>query len=479
MLGSVGSIVPMRWILGIFALGLIAVMVATSANPWAGAATLPTSVTASAASSTSIQVNWVAVTAGSTIPGTGNVIDKYTIACIPTTGTTVTEVVTGIASTTGTVTGLTADMAYVCNVKQQSGSTLPASGVAAASLTTPLNAATTLDSAVANFTTANVPVAGTVQLSVDSLAADTAKTELASGVTVAWTTQAGTGTGALSDASGANTTYTASTAGTAQVTVTVTQTASNIVKTDTVAISNFTVAADPVSAALVDPAAADIPDLPDISSFDAGTAESVVLKPSSAATSLSVVDAGDSNVSGSVNFGAGAIPTNTSVGVLTSISSAGSGTAAMPSGVTSVGSSIMSIAVTDKDGVAVGSSYRLNSDATVSMQLPLSTVTAAGADTQGISIYKAATEAGPWTKLSSTVTNVDGVVGVTGQVRSFSVFRIGFEGRGEVVAEAVLPSAGDAAPTTTQALLVTGLGLLLMVGGGAYVRRQRRANETA
>ena len=477
MLGSVGSIVPMRWILGIFALGLIAIMVATSANPWAGAATLPTSVTASAVTSTSIQVNWVAVSAGSTIPGTGNVIDKYNIDCVPTTGATVSLVVTGIAVTTGTVPGLTADMAYVCTVKQQSGSTLPASGVAATSLTTPLNAATTLDSAVANFTTANVPVASTIQLSVDSLAADTAKTELASGVTVAWTTQAGTGTGALSDASGASTTYTASTAGTAQVTVTVTQTASNIVKTDTVAISNFTVAADPVPAALVDPAAADIPDLPDISSFDAGTAESVVLKPSSAATSLSVVDAGDSNVSGSVNFGAGAIPTNTSVGVLTSISSAGSGTAAMPSGVTSVGSSIMSIAVTDKDGVAVGSSYRLNSDATVSIQLPLSTVTAAGADTQGISIYKAATEAGPWTKLSSIVTNVDGVVGVTGQVRSFSVFRIGFESRGEVAA--VLPSAGDAAPTTTQALLVTGLGLLLMVGGGAYVRRQRRANETA
>ena len=59
MLGSVGSIVPMRWILGIFALGLIAVMVATSANSWAGASTLPTSVTASAVTSTSIQVNWV------------------------------------------------------------------------------------------------------------------------------------------------------------------------------------------------------------------------------------------------------------------------------------------------------------------------------------------------------------------------------------------------------------------------------------
>jgi hypothetical protein len=137
----------------------------------------------------------------------------------------------------------------------------------------------------------------------------------------------------------------------------------------------------------------------------------------------------------------------------------------------------MSISVTDKDGGAVGSSYRLNSDATVSMQLPLSAVTAAGADTQGLSIYKAATEAGPWTKLSSTVTNVDGVVEVTGQVRAFSVFRIGFENRGDVE-EAVLPSAGDAAPTTTQALLVTGLGLLLMMGGGVYVRRQRRANQT-
>ncbi len=475
MLGSAGSIVPMRWILGIFALGLIAVMVATSANPWAGAATLPTSVTASAASSTSIQVNWVAVTAGSTIPGTGNIIDRYNIDCVPTTGATVSLVVTGIATATGTVPGLTADMAYVCTVKQQSGSTLPASGVAATSLTTPLNAVTTLDSAVANLTTANVQVASTIQMSVDPLGADTAKTGIASGVTVAWTT---TANGSLSDATGLATTYTASSAGNATVTVTVTQTASNIVKTDTVAVSNFAVVADPVPAALVDPAAADIPDLPDISGFAAGTAESVVLKPSSASTTLSVVDAGDSTVSGSVNFGAGAIPTNTSVGVLTSISAPTSGTASMPSGITSVGPSIMSISVTDKDGGAVGSSYRLNSDATVSMQLPLSTVTAAGADTQGISIYKAATEAGPWTKLSSTVTNVDGVVEVTGQVRAFSVFRIGFEGRGEVVAEAVLPSAGDAAPTTTQALLVTGLGLLLMMGGGVYVRRQRRANQT-
>jgi hypothetical protein len=107
----------------------------------------------------------------------------------------------------------------------------------------------------------------------------------------------------------------------------------------------------------------------------------------------------------------------------------------------------------------------------------MSTVTSAGADTQGLSIWKATTEAGPWTTLSSTVTNVDGVVQVTGQVRTFSVFRIGFETRGDVVGGGVLPSAGDAAPTTTQALLVTGLGLLLIVGG-VYVRRQRRANGT-
>jgi len=476
MLGSVGSIVPKRWILAVLALGLIAIMVATSANPWAGAATLPTSVSASAISSTSIQVNWTAVTAGSTIPGTGNVIDAYNVDCVPTTGSTVTKSASGIATATLLVSPVVADMGYTCTVKQQASGTLPGSGVAASAVTTPLNAVTTLDSAVANLTTANVAVASTVQLSVDALAADVAKTALASGVTVAWTTQAGTGSGALSDATGAATTYAATAAGTAQVTVTVTQTASNIVKTDTVAISNFTVAADPVPAALVDPAAGDIPDLPDISSFDAGTAESVVLKPSSASTTLSVVDADDSTVSGSVNFAAGAIPTNTSVGVLTTLISAGNGTAAMPSGVTSVGSKIMSVKLTDKDG-AVGSGYRLNSDVTVSMQVPLSAVTAAGGDAQGVLIYKAATEAGPWSKLSGTVTNVDGVVTATGQVRTLSVFRIGFESRGDVEA-AVLPSAGDAAPTTTQALLVTGLGLLLMVGGGAYVRRQRRANVT-
>jgi hypothetical protein len=475
MLGSAGSIVPKRWILGIFALGLIAVMVATSANPWAGAATLPTNVTASAASSTSIQVNWTAVTAGSTIPGTGNVIDKYNIDCVPTTGGTISLIVTGIATATGTVHGLTADMAYVCTVKQQSGSTLPASGVAAASITTPSSAATTLGSAVANLTTASVQVGGTVQIYVNALGADVAKTAITTGFTVQWGVD--NPNGSLSDSTGTAITYTASSEGSATVMVGVTQTASGTMKTDTITITNFAVAAAPAAEALVDPASSETPELPDVSGFEAGAAESAVLKPSSASTTLSVVDAGDSTVSGSVNFGAGAIPTNTSVGVLTSIGSATSATAPMPSGVTSVGSSILSISMTDKDGVPVGNSYRLNSDATVSMQLPMSTVTSAGADTQGLSIWKATTEAGPWTTLSSTVTNVDGVVQVTGQVRTLSVFRIGFETRGDVVGGEVLPSAGDAAPTTTQALLVTGLGLLLIVGG-VYVRRQRRANGT-
>ena len=475
MLGSVGSIVPKRWILGVFALGLIAVMVATSANPWAGAAVLPTLVSTEAISSTSVTVKWTASTGGSTLPQGSPVIDSYKIDCVGTPGT-VTVTVGGISTATAHVPGLTADTAYVCSVFAQANSTLPASGVAAASITTPLNAATTLNAAVASLATANVQVGSTVAIYVDAIAADVAETKITDGFTVAWGVN--NANGSLSDATGLATTYTASSEGSTTVVVGVTQTASGTMKTDTITITNFAAAAVPVPEALVDPASSEIPDLPDVSGFEAGAAESAVLKPSSASTTLSVVDAGDSTVSGSVNFGAGAIPTNTSVGVLTSIGSATSATAAMPSGVTSVGSSILSISMTDKDGVPVGNSYRLNSDATISIQLPMSTVTSAGADTQGLSIWKATTEAGPWTTLSSTVTNVDGVVQVTGQVRTLSVFRIGFETRGDVAVAAVLPSAGDAAPTTTQALLVTGLGLLLIVGGGVYVRRQRRANGT-
>ncbi len=475
MLGSAGSIVPKRWILGIFALGLIAIMVATSASPWAGASTLPTAVTASATSSTSIQVDWTAVQAGSTVPSSG-VVDAYTVKCVPTTGTTISVTVSGISTATATVPGVTANTAYVCSVFPSSSSTLPASGIAATSITTPLNAATTLGSAVASLATASVQVGGTIQIYVDALGADATKTAITTGFTVQWGVN--NANGSLSDTTGTATTYTASSEGVATVMVRVTQTASGITKQDSIAMTNFAVAADPVAVALVDPASSETPELPDISGFEAGAAESAVLKPSSGITTLSVVDAGDSTVSGSVDFGAGAIPTNTSVGVLTSIGSATSATAPMPSGVTSVGSSILSIQVTDKDGVPVGNSYRLNSDATVSIKLPLSTVTSAGADTQGLSIWKATTESGPWTKISSTVTNVDGVVEITGQVRGFSVFRIGFETRGDVAVVAVLPSAGDVAPTTTQALLVTGLGLLLLVGGGVYVRRQRRANGT-
>ncbi|MDP7514605.1 MAG: fibronectin type III domain-containing protein, partial [Dehalococcoidia bacterium] len=194
MLGSVGSIVPKRWILGIFALGLIAVMVATSASPWAGAATLPTSVTATAVTSTSIQVDWTAAEAGSTVPGStaatlSGLVDAYTVDCVGTPGT-VSVTVAGISTATATVTGLTANTAYVCSVFTSSTGTIPASGVAASSVTTPASAAATLGSAFVNLPTANVQVGGTLNLGVVAEGADSGSTVITTGVTVVWSSTA-------------------------------------------------------------------------------------------------------------------------------------------------------------------------------------------------------------------------------------------------------------------------------------------------
>jgi|GEM_PF-3328318 len=493
MLGSAGSIVPMRWILGIFALGLIAVMVATSANPWAGAATLPTSVTASAASSTSIQVNWTAVTAGSTIPGTGNVIDKYNIDCVPTTGSTISLVVTGIATATGTVPGLTADMAYVCTVKQKSGSTLPASGVAASSVTTPASLSKLLGSVV--ITPGNPPVqesGGSVILSAAVKGTDSSKTAIAD-LTVNWSITSGVGF--ISSSTGASINFMSAGDGNTVVQASVTQSSSGITKTDSTTIDVFVVAPGPAPELLVPITAAEeaalnesiteIFDALGISESDSNVAGDVVSATKEAVVSISnadTVDTGDSE-SADLNIPAGATG-STGVAVTAVQEEFDPATKDEPTADqgSRISTSTVTIELRDKDGNKFANA--LTSDATITLSIPLSVTQAINVDTQSLTLYKSKDGKAPWTKLTSTVTIVDGVVKVTGKTRNFSVFiivseprEIGIPGT-TAVAAAILPSAGDAAPTTTQALLLTGLGLLLIVGGGVYVRRQRRANGT-
>ena len=482
MLGSVGSIVPKRWILGIFALGLIAVMVATSASPWAGAATLPTSVTATAVTSTSIQVDWTAAEAGSTVPGStaatlSGLVDAYTVDCVGTPGT-VSVTVAGISTATATVTGLTANTAYVCSVFTSSTGTIPASGVAASSVTTPASAAATLGSAFVNLPTANVQVGGTLNLGVVAKGADSGSTVITTGVTVVWSS---TANGSVSPTTGTSTTYTASSAGSATVTATLTQTATGIVKTDTVAVTNFAVPADPAPEPSVDPPASEIPDLPDISDAEAGTAAATVLKPSSGAISLAVTGAAATSETASVGFPAGSISNSIAAAVRVDITPVTSAVTALPADTVSISDSVLTVELTDKSGAPL-TIDRLVSAATVTMTVPLAKVQSSGADIQGVSLYKAASITAPeWVKVNTRFSIVGGDVVFAGDVMNFSVFRLGFEvrdgGTAPPPAAAVLPSAGDVAPTTTQALLITGFGLLLIVGAGVYVRRQRRATE--
>ena len=480
MLGSVGSVVPKRWILGIFALGLIAVMVATSASPWAGAATLPTSVTATAVTSTSIQVDWTAAESGSTVPESyggslTGLVDAYTVDCVGTPGT-VSVTVAGISTTTATVVGLTANTAYVCSVFTSSTGTVPASGVAASSVTTPASAAATLDEAFINLATANVQVGGTLNLGVLAIGADSGLTVITTGVTVVWSS---TANGSVSPTTGTSTTYTASSAGSATVTATLTQTATGIVKTDTLAVTNFAVPADPAPEPSVDPPASEIPDLPDISDAEAGTAAATVLKPSSGAISLAVTGAAATSETASVGFPAGSISNSIAAAVRVDITPVTSAVTALPADTVSISDSVLTVELTDKSGAPL-TIDRLVSAATVTMTVPLAKVQSSGADIQGVSLYKAASITAPeWVKVNTRFSIVGGDVVFAGDVMNFSVFRLGFEIRdgGTAPAAAVLPSAGDVAPTTTQALLITGFGLLLIVGAGVYVRRQRRATE--
>ena len=469
MLGSVGSIVSKRWILGIFALGMIAVMVATSANPWAEAGSLPTSVTATVQTPTSIKVDWTAADGSSTLPESGNIVDGYRVDCVPLTGSTVTSTVTGRTTVTATLTVL-ASTQYTCSVFSSSNSTLPSSGVAASAVTTTATLATQLGSVVATPGSGSVQVGGGLVLSAVSKGADTGTTAI-TGLTVNWSVGSG---GTVSAATGDNIIYNATTAGTTNVTASVTQSATGITKTDTIAINNFTPIADEPVEAPSDPAAADTPATPDISDAADGTAAAGVLKPTSTSSTMEV-SAGDA--SAVVTFPANAVSNGTAAAVRTDISGTAGSTASLPAGTSAVGSTLLTVALTDNVGDTYGSA--LLSSAQVSITIPLATVTEAGADIQGLSIYKASDAAtGPWTKLSTTSANTGGNVQATANVRDFSSFRLGFETRdGE--AAAVLPSAGDVAPTATHALLLATLGLMLILGGGIYIQRQRRATETS
>lgn len=470
MLGSVGSIVPMRWILGIAALGLIAIMVSTSANPWAGAATLPTTVSASVLTTTSVQVTWTAVDGGSTVPGGSPVIDSYKVDCVPTSGTTVTKTLPGITTATGDLTGLVANTAYVCSVSAISGSTLPSSGVAASSITTPETSAKQLGSVSRIPESASVAVGSSLNLSALALGADTDKTEV-TGQTVNWTVGSG---GSVSPASGASTTYTADSSGDTTVTATITQSSTNITKSVNIVINNFAPTPDPTAVPVSDPPVEDIPATPDVSDAPAGTADAAVLVPSSGSTTLSVTAA--SGATASVGFPANAVAGGTAAAVRTDIGETSGSTAALPGGTVAVGSEVLTVSLTDNDGAAI--TTQLQSSAEITITVPLDTVTGAGADVQGLTIYKASDAAtGPWTKLGTTNTIVGSDVKASANVQNFSSFRLGFETRDIPASGGVLPSAGDSAPTATQALLLTGLGLALILGGGVYIRRQRRVTD--
>jgi hypothetical protein len=434
-------------------------------------------------------VNWTAVDSGSTVPA-GGTVDSYNISCAPTSGSPIATTASGIGANSVTVTGLTASTAYVCSVSPVATGSTPGSAVSAASVTTLANLAAQLGSVV--ITPINPPVqesGGTVTLSAAVKGADTSKTAI-TGLTVNWSITSGAGS--ISSSTGDSVDFTSAESGNTIVQASVTQSSSGITKTDSTTIEVFAVAPDPVPEVII-PITADEETVLDdtitdiftdlgISESDSNVAGDVVSATKEAVISVSNADTADTSDSESADLSIPAGATgSTGVAVTAVQEDFDSSTTDEPTADqgTRIGSTTVTIVLLDKDGNVFDTA--LTSDATVTLSIPLTLTQASNVDTQSLTLYKSKDGKAPWTKLTSTVTIVDGVVKVTGKTRNFSVFIIVSEPReigipGTVGAGAVLPSAGDAAPTTTQALLLTGLGLLLIVGGGVYVRRQRRAN---
>ncbi len=488
MLGSVGSVVPKRWILGIFALGLIAFMVATSTSPWAGASSLPTSVSANVASPTSIQVDWTAADPSSTLPESGAVVDGYRVDCVPTpSGSTISAAISGRTTTTATVTGLTASTAYVCSVFSSSNSTLPSSGVAAASVTTSSSLTVQLGSVVISPASATIQVGGAAVFTATSLGADSSKTAI-TGLTVNWSIS---GDGSLDGSTGTTVVYSATSAGSATITASVTQSSTSITKSVNAIVTNFTPPAASSPSTGSDPAdPADIPTAPDLGGET--QASTGVIKPSAGATLTVPAPAADDSdfqyaTGATVDIPVNAAPSGTALAVVAELVPTSGGTSvapttvnqgdfvALPSGVNPVNAEPLTVQFVDVDGNEV-TGVTLNESATISLTVTIADLFAANQDPQSVAVFKASDPTvGPWNELATTFTFVDGGYKFKAQTRNFSTFKLGSKVRDIPGTGAVLPSAGDVAPTNTQAILVTTLGLLLVLGGGLYVRRQRRA----
>ncbi|MCH8818231.1 MAG: fibronectin type III domain-containing protein, partial [Chloroflexi bacterium] len=333
MLGSVGSVVPKRWILGIFALGLIAVMVATSASPWAGASSLPTGASATASSPTSIQVDWTAADSSTTLPESGAIVDGYRVDCVPTpSGSTVSATVSGVTTATASVSGLTASTAYVCSVFSSSNSTLPSTGVSAASITTPLSLAVLLESVVVSPASATIQVGGGQVLTATVKGKDTDGTTI-TGLTVSWGIIGNGSLGSPFGTDDSQVTYTATSSGSATVTATVSQ-STGIERSENVVFTNFSApvtTSPPTGSDPTDPA--DIPTAPSLGGET--QAATAVVQPSTGA-SLTIPKPADDDTdfqfatSATVDIPVNAVASGTALAIVVELVPQAGGTSVAP-----------------------------------------------------------------------------------------------------------------------------------------------------
>jgi hypothetical protein len=379
-----------------------------------------------------------------------------------------------------------------------------------------LSLAKQLGSVVASPASGSVQVGGTLRLSAVSEGADTSNTAI-TGLTVNWSIVSGGGS--VDSATGDSIIYTASASGSVVVKAEVTQSATGITKSVNVNIENFAPPPPPPPPPPpADPDPVDVPKLVDFVEFidilpavdDIDEIEELdiaVVLPSTGAKLDLVASGTDDKIvptEADVDIAVGALTNDLALVMVAEFVPKTGDTSAgatpvnqdrfteLPVGITPVVSAPLVIEFRDSSGDQVD--VTLQTEATVSVAVPNTALSDANQDPQSVSLYKTKDpEKDPWTELNTTFSyNPDGSIKFSAKTKTFSTFRLGSKSRDTSGAATpvptatpeptatpvpvVLPSAGDVAPTSTQAVLITGLGLLLILGGGVYVLRQRRTN---
>jgi hypothetical protein len=401
-------------------------------------------------------------------------IDDYTVTCTSS-GAPVTATVLP-TPLSHTFTGLTNGVVYTCSVvvNTDAGTGDPATADPA----TPGVGLVYLSAFNLNVSSATVAVGGSTVFTAAAVDAGGTGATL---TTITWTVGSG---GSLSTTTGNSVVYTATSSGTVTINVTALQT-TGIRKPDdpndgVITVTNFTPAPQPTA---VPPVSNPTTPQPTPPPKPTEKSEVVVISPEAAASITVEITETDADFDVVSKFDLDLPAQSVSEFFVLTVTPVKKTEAAthvlLPETHTPTSIPPLKVEITDADGEPVDR-LTLNAAYTVKITVSKAELDRLGLNMSSLEILKARNPlTGPFTPLATTFTILaNGDVVFEGSSNSFSTFVVGTRvtagAPAAPTAVPALPSTGDVAPTTGQAVAFLIIGLVLAVSGGAYLRRQRK-----